>query len=118
MKVIIAGGRDYHLTDEDFRKLDRVHAQIGITEVVSGCQRGADRGGELWAARRHIPVKPFPADWPKHGKRAGPIRNKAMAAHVGPEGLCILFPGGKGTESMREEAIKAGVDVIESEDLE
>lgn len=118
MKVIIAGGRGYYLTEEDFRKLDRLHAKVGITQVVSGCQRGADKGGELWAARNRIPVKPFPADWQKYGRRAGPIRNRAMAKHVGHEGLCVLFPGGDGTASMREEAARAGVKVIESEDLE
>ena len=118
MKVIIAGGRDYHLTDEDFRKLDRLHAKVGITQVVSGCQRGADKGGELWATRNHIPVKPFPADWQKYGRRAGPIRNAAMAKLVGSEGLCVLFPGGDGTASMREEAGRVGVKVIDSEELE
>ena len=118
MKVIIAGGRDYCVTPEEFWKLDRLHKKIGITEVVSGGASGADRDGELFAEAMGIPVKVFRPDWVAHGKSAGPRRNRAMAEYVGPDGLCILFPGGKGTTSMRAEAARAGVKIIESEDLE
>jgi hypothetical protein len=38
MKTIIAGGRHYRLTDEDYDFLDT----LGITEVVCGGATGAD----------------------------------------------------------------------------
>lgn len=46
----------------------------------------------------------------------GPIRNHEMAEYVGPGGLCILFPGGRGTASMRREALAVGLTVIEASD--
>jgi hypothetical protein len=61
-------------------------ASWDIGEVVSGKARdGADVCGDRWAVARGIPVKPFPADWDKHGKVAGFMRNEEMAnyAHRG-----------------------------------
>lgn len=101
MKLIIAGGRNYHLTAEDFNWLDSIP---DITEVVSGGCKGADAGGEAWATLRKIPIKRFNADWVKHGKAAGPLRNRQMAQYAD---AVILFPGGRGTESMYREAISA-----------
>lgn len=79
-----------------------------VTEVLSGCARGADRLGEIWAAQRGIPVRPFPADWDQHGKAAGHIRNRQMAAEG--EGLVALLPSdakaypAKGTRDMIAQA--------------
>lgn len=107
MKTIIAGGRDYQLTEADFQWLD----VQGITEVVCGGCSGADTGGFDWAWSRRIPVKTIVADWKAHGKAAGPIRNAEMARYAE---RCILFPGGRGTASMRREAMKAGIPVVEA----
>lgn len=104
MKTIIAGGRGYELTKADFLALDA----LTITEVVSGCARGADRGGERYAAMRKILVKKFPANWAKFGRRAGHIRNQDMADYAEQ---CVLFPGGAGTNSMFEKATAAGLVV-------
>ena len=67
MKVIIAGSRDC----EDYVSLlVAIHlSHFEITEVVSGCARGADKMGERWAEEHGIPVKRFPADWNKYGKK-------------------------------------------------
>jgi len=107
MKTIIAGGRDYQLTAEDMRWL----STQGITEVVCGCCAGADAGGSYWAWMHGVPVKGFEADWKAHGKAAGPIRNAEMARYAE---RCILFPWGRGTASMRREAMKAGIPVVEA----
>lgn len=53
-------------------------------------------------------MKQFKSDWEKHGKAAGPIRNKKMAEYAD---AVILFPGGKGTASMKKEAERAGIIV-------
>lgn len=103
MKTIIAGGRGYLFTQKDIEWLDQIHAKHKITEVVSGGAFGADSCGEAWATVNAIPVKVFQADWETHGKAAGPIRNQQMAEYAD---ACILFPGGKGTESMRQLALK------------
>ena len=55
-----------------------------------------------------IPAVAFPADWQKHGKRAGPIRNALMLAEGKPD-LVIGFAGGKGTDDMLRKAFRSGV---------
>lgn len=109
MKLIIAGGRDYRLDDADYDKLDAIHERHPVDEVVSGGAAGADACGEFWAWHRGIPVKRFPADWATHGLRAGPIRNEAMAAYAD---AVALFPGGRGTENMRRNAVAAGIEIF------
>ncbi len=109
MKVIIAGGRDYAFTADDVAWLDALLEKRGpFEEVVSGGATGADAEGEKWAASHGIPVKRFPADWKTHGPAAGPIRNREMARYA-EGGLCVLFPGGRGTANMRKEAYYAGM---------
>lgn len=120
MKVIIAGGRDYVVGVPQQRWLDDLHGAFGIDEVVSGCAPGADSGGEAWARARGIAVKQFPADWHAHGRAAGPIRNAAMRDYLaacrdrdGANTLVVLFPGGRGTQSMKELALQANLAVFE-----
>lgn len=110
MKTIIAGGRDYKATLEDFKFLDSIRDTI--TEVVEGGATGADRAGRLWAQKRNIPVKTFEADWFTHGRAAGPIRNEQMAKYA-EKGQCILFPGGTGTQSMYNMASKYKLKIID-----
>ena len=106
LKVIIAGGRDYELTDLDFSRLD----ELSIKEVVGGVAKGADSGGEFWAQSRKVPVKRFLADWKRFGRAAGPKRNQAMAEYAD---AVVLFPGGKGTASMRKLAEKEGIFIYD-----
>lgn len=107
MKLIIAGGRNYTFTQDDVNILDSFK---NITEVISGGARGADRAGELYARQRNIPIKQFIPNWDIYGKSAGHIRNKQMADYAD---AVILFPGGKGTESMYKAAKKAGITVVD-----
>ena len=58
-----------------------------------------------------IPVKTFEADWDRHGKAAGPIRNKQMLDEGKPD-LVVAFEGGKGTANMIAQAEAAGVRVF------
>lgn len=110
MKTIIAGGRDYQFTKFDELILRELHFQWGFTEVVSGGAVGADSCGEAWAAGwANLPIKQFKADWDNHGIKAGPIRNRQMAEYAD---LCILFPGGKGTASMKREAERMLLPII------
>jgi hypothetical protein len=104
--VIIAGGRDYQLTRTDLARLD----ELPIREVVCGGAVGVDRGGEEWAMSRGIPVKKFPANWKRYGRGAGPKRNREMAEYA--DGVA-LFPGGRGTASMRSEAERAGIRIYD-----
>lgn len=110
MKLIIAGGRDYQFTEDDYARLDELHSEIRVTEVVSGKAPGADTCGEEWARRHGLPVAEFPADWTTHGRAAGPMRNHAMAVYAD---AVALFPGGRGTNSMCRLATKEGIRVFD-----
>jgi predicted Rossmann-fold nucleotide-binding protein len=107
MKLIVAGGRNYQMTREDKRKLMSIE---GVTMVVSGGATGVDTTGIDYALAYKLPYAVFPADFNGLGKKAGPLRNKAMAQFAD---ACALFPGGKGTDSMYREAMAAGLKVFD-----
>ena len=117
MKVIIAGGRDYKFTDEDREFLNSIGGRI--SEVVSGaCQAkkdsdtatGADGFGEEWAKENKVPVTRFYPDWKTYGRGAGPKRNISMAEYAE---AVVLFPGGRGTDSMHREASKRQLEIYD-----
>ena len=93
MKVIIAGSRT--VTSQGL--VDQAIKQSGfkIDEVVCGEARGVDTLGRRWAEKRSVPVKSFPADWAKHGKSAGFLRNKAMVDYA--DALVAVTTGSVGT---------------------
>lgn len=113
MQVIIAGGRDYRLTQSDYTWLNTLMTEIPITGVILGRGRGVDEDAEWWARRHHLFVTPFPAEWERYGKAAGPIRNEQMADEAAPDGGCILFQGNRGTDDMRRRAKKHGLQIWE-----
>lgn len=105
MKVIIAGGRtfdDYALLCS---KCDKILRQQTEIEIVSGNAIGADKLGERYAAERGYHVTQFPADWDKHGKSAGYLRNADMAEYA--DALIAFWDGkSKGTKHMIDLAEK------------
>ena len=106
MKTIIAGSRDFKDYNLLKSQLDyyRMHTN-DITEVVSGCARGADTLGEFYANEQSIPVKQFPADWDNHKRAAGPIRNRQMAEYA--DCLIAVWDGSsRGTKNMIDEMNK------------
>ncbi len=105
-RAIIAGGRDLPGLDIYYNYLQELHTRLNIVEVISGCARGGDHIGEMFAAKNNIPVSKFPAQWKLHGKMAGPIRNREMAEYIKrlEAGCVILLPGGKGTANMEQYA--------------
>lgn len=109
MKLIIAGGRNNKLTEENLQSLDK----LVISEIVSGGASGIDANGESYAYYNDIPFKRFNADWQQFGKSAGPIRNKQMAEYAN---AVALFNGGKGTESMFKEAQKLNLKIYDFRD--
>ncbi len=111
LRVLITGGRDYSDRDFLFETLDRLHATHAFSVLIHGDASGADKLAGEWAAARGIEVQTRPADWTRHGRAAGPIRNQTLLAEEKPE-LVVAFPGGKGTADMVTRARKAGIEVI------
>lgn len=112
MRVLVYGGRDYKDEATLIRVLDGLHVERQITCVIEGEARGADRFAARWAARRRVPIDPYPADWTRLGLAAGPVRNAQMLAQGKPE-LAVAFPGGDGTKDMTKKVRKAGIKLIE-----
>lgn len=115
MKLIIAGGRDIALTvNEIAEDLNNSlpNWKTDLTEIVSGGAKGVDASGEKFAKSVGLPIKRFKADWNKHGKAAGPIRNKQMAEY-GDLLLLCWDEKSKGSASMKREAEKAGLRIME-----
>jgi hypothetical protein len=107
MKIIIAGGRDYKLNQDDFQRLENIE---NISELVSGGAAGVDSDAERWALERNIPIKQFKPNWKQFGRAAGPKRNKEMAKYAD---AVALFQGGKGTQSMHAEASREGIVIYD-----
>lgn len=113
MRVLVCGGRNYNDTDRIFNTLYKIDAHRGpITCIIHGCATGADTQGRIWAehhGRKHVPFRP---DWSAHGKAAGPLRNARMLTEGKPD-LVVAFPGGRGTDDMKNRARCAGIEIIE-----
>ena len=104
--MIVCGGRDYHNPGTIRAELAALPA--GST-VVHGGARGADTEAAIIAAALGLVVEPWPADWQRYGRSAGPRRNGAMLA--GGTDLVLAFPGGAGTADMVARARRTGVPV-------
>ena len=109
-KVIIAGGRDF----DDFRTLSEVCIFMlqnkENVEIVSGTANGADKLGEQFARFMGYPIKEFPPNWDKFGKRAGYLRNKEMAEYA--DALIAFWDeSSKGTKHMIDLAKKMNLKI-------
>lgn len=112
MRVLVTGGRDYLDVRRIFAGLDLLQARLpgGITEIIEGGASGADMRARWWGERERIKVTTCKADWDKHGKAAGFIRNREMA-EMRPD-VVMACPGGRGTAHMIETAKKLGLHVV------
>lgn len=119
MIVIVCGGRNFRNNDLVFRAMNTIHRNFEITALVHGDAKGADAVADIWASWHPTMGRfPRPADWDTHGKRAGPIRNSEMITEFDPD-LIIAFPGGSGTENMKQLGRQHDIMVIEvNEDKE
>lgn len=114
MKTIIAGSR----TIDDYSQVESAVKQSGftITELYSGCAKGVDMLGIMYADANKIPVMAFPAQWDKHGKKAGILRNEEMAKTA--DALIAIWDGkSRGTKHMiqiaKEKNLKVFVYLVE-----
>lgn len=110
LRVLVCGGRGFADVGLLYGTLDNLHKAKGIACIIEGNAGGADRMAGFWARKHRIDNLKFPADWTKHGKAAGPIRNQRMLDEGRPD-LVVAFPGGKGTDDMVRRSQQAGVPV-------
>lgn len=117
MRVLVCGGRKYSDRAHLFKVLDQIHNDgTNITCIIEGECSGADQLSALWAAKRGVPIDPYPIsseEWAHYGLGAGPIRNARMLRDGKPDRV-VAFPGRSGTKDMKDKARKAKVPVTEA----
>jgi len=119
MRILVCGDRNW---------IDRTHMMNILDDtfnsgdtLIYGCCRGADniaydilRQYKTPTGDMDINIKPFPADWDKYGKAAGPIRNQQMIDEGKPD-IVLAFHNNiaksKGTMDMIKRANAAGIEV-------
>lgn len=121
-RVLVTGGRNFTDRPAMFRALDTLAQLFGPLFIIEGAARGADAAAARWAeCRSSDPAVcsgrvTVPADWSRHGKRAGPIRNTEMLVLHRPN-IVLAAPGGTGTADMVRKAKAAGLPVYDLESL-
>ena len=129
IKIIIAGPRDFTNQSFVFSALDIVFSKLTKNqrkdnnpleiknlesiEIIEGGATGIDTLAKFYAINKNIKYKEFPADWNKHGRAAGPIRNKQMAEY---SDILIAFRyvdnPSRGTENMIKQAKESNLKII------
>ena len=125
-RVIVAGGRNWRDRERVETVLRRAYAALsqGLLFAADGVKaipdqpmfvHGACPSGVDWIVRDYClrmgwMQDPHPADWEKHGKAAGPMRNQRMVDRGA--GLCLAFPTAesRGTWDCIRRAVAAGIE--------
>lgn len=110
MRLIIAGSRDVtpNLYTLDDYAVSAEAAWGEITTILVGGARGTDQIAETWARDVGLHVEVHPADWTRHGRSAGPRRNREMARQADAL-LAFWDQKSRGTENMIEQARRHGL---------
>lgn len=116
MRLLVCGGRDFNDWEWMNEVLTWISGSNHIEVLIHGAARGADSLAGEWAELANVPIKAYPADWQRHGRAAGPIRNRLMLSDGKPD-FVIAFPGGRGTADMISAARVAGVTVMEADNV-
>jgi hypothetical protein len=120
--VLVTGSRETSL--DDSHQICSALADASPEVVVQGGATGADGVALNWCrfqfrSGERIQCWTVPADWKRHGKRAGPIRNEALVdiavalKKAGNDVLVLAFPGPSsiGTHHCIKRATYAGLTV-------
>ncbi len=113
-RIIISGGRDFNnskLFEDSVNGVLWMLGQDKYTIITGACPTGADHYGSTFAKYHNFDLEEYPADWKTHGAAGGPIRNKTMSDHADVLVAFYALSGSKGTKSMIDLAIKAGLEV-------
>jgi hypothetical protein len=93
------------------RIYDRLKELPRGSTIMHGDARGIDRtAGELADALGFF-VEVYPADWERHGRRAGVVRNLEMLAKRPDLVLAFWDGSSRGTKHTIDEARKRGIPV-------
>lgn len=102
--------------DRDWKAIEPIRMVLSVfpkdTVIIEGEAPGADKTSRLVAEELGLTVEPYPADWDKFHKAAGPIRNQQMLDEGKPD-MAVAFHANigasKGTTDMLRRLGKAGI---------
>lgn len=108
MRVLVCGSRDWS-------RLAKIAARMNALPdgsiVMHGGARGADRIAANYAEGLGLGVEEYRADWQRHGRKAGIVRNLDML-DAKPDLVIAFWDGGsRGTRHTIEEAERRGIPV-------
>lgn len=113
VRVIVAGSRsfnDFNLLEKELMTYFKEHnLHRADVEIISGTATGADKLGETFAEKYGLKLTKFPANWEKHGKSAGFIRNQEMV-HYAKDNNGVLFAFWDETSPGTKNTIKLSID--------
>lgn len=118
MIILVCGDRHWKDREMIEREITAVQSEFDVDNdevvIVEGEANGADKMARQYAVQVGIPVHPYPAQWSRFGRSAGPIRNQWMLDEEHPD-LVLAFhddlANSSGTADMIEKAEKAGIPV-------
>jgi len=88
-RILITGSRTWTAVSTLRAELARWRQVYPDAVLVHGACRGADlMAAGIWLGW-HLPAEPHPADWTRHGRAAGFLRNRAMV-DLGAD-VCLAF---------------------------
>lgn len=119
MRVLVCGSRDWgnpyaiwsrlRLLAHEDPKAVVVHG--AASRKVGGTELSADMLAEFAALALGLAVERHPADWKRHGKRAGILRNVEMLDSGVDRVEAFQRNGSRGTQHTIDEARKRGIPV-------
>lgn len=107
--IIVAGGRNFTDRSRVFEVLNEF-TRRGDEILHGACPTGADAFAQEWCECKDFAMESYPADWDFHGKAAGPLRNAEIAEN-GDVLIAFWNGGSRGTRSMINESLKAGLEI-------
>lgn len=114
-KVIGIVGSRRRDSDSDFVACQRAFKDVyqeGDSIVSGGCPKGGDRFAEMIACNYGIKITIHRADWKKHNKAAGFVRNNLIARDCDVLIAMVAADRTGGTEDTVKKALKLGKQVI------
>jgi hypothetical protein len=111
LRILITGDRDWI---DAIPIIDMLKVAHPSTIIIHGAAKGADKLAGIIAEHYGLKVLPYPAEWTKYGKPAGPIRNKQMIDEGKPDYVLAFhndIKNSKGTKNMIEQSLKAHIPV-------
>lgn len=115
MRVLFSGNRKFDDDRVVIAMLDRLVARAGgppHVTVVHGGSGSLDWMVDVLARHIGMKVEIHRADWQRHGRAAGPIRNQEMVDLGADLLVAYPLPEGRGTQDCIERGVKAGIPTL------